>query len=389
MVSEAVKKSELSTISDSNLITVDSIVFEDSIEEIKLSLEALNKTLTGGNYDVAPSALSGGAALQISSSMKNKIKAAVRDWDRTRPLAEVIKAALPEVSDEYLDYFTNQAQDLSLKKGEPVPFRISPKASDNVQASPAQKELIEGIYPDLQKIANKKSQVLKNDAGKLVSVVPVKQPPTSTVCPARAATAYQDIAHEVFGLGDNVPVTNHFTDPNGNVLVASERPDGAKSALDPTVNYPKILEKMAKSGLGQKLLLLDAILSHRHRNLGNILVNRQGQPVMIDNTKAFSAGQYQPQRAFPDDSIWSAPIHNDVATWLATLDPRKLAQLMAKHKFDPDWIHRVLYGLRVAQNHAAHGHPFSAIIQQIAQGSAPQSAVQQAGVQNASNNSQV
>ena len=371
LAAEAHKKSESSTRADSDLVQVDSIVFEDPIEEIHAALEKLNKTLTAGNYDAAPSSLTGGAALQVTDMMKNRVKAALRDWDRTRPIAEIIKAALPEVGSDYLNYFTHQAEDLSLKKGEKLPARISEKHSDNLDASEEQKALISGLYPDLNKIASGKTQVLKNDAGKLAIMVPVKRK-IGSVCPARAATAYQDVAHEMGGLHGNVPVTNYVTDPAGNTSVVYERPEEPKMAFDPQAKFPEVMANATKSGVAQKLLLLDAILRHTHRHLGGIMVDAHGQPVFMDNSKAFSSDAgFDPRMSFTDQTLWSSPLTKGVTDWLAQLDPKKLVQIMARHKFDPEWIQKALMGLRLAQKAAPHGYHLSDIIGRIAQSQVP------------------
>jgi diguanylate cyclase (GGDEF)-like protein len=87
----------------------------------------LLKTLTAGSYDVAPSSLTGGAALQkenIGSVYKSHIVSAIKDykkpWNKKEfkkfLKARLDKAALPEVSDSFLDHFSSIAEDFSIKK---------------------------------------------------------------------------------------------------------------------------------------------------------------------------------------------------------------------------------------------------------------------------------
>ena len=91
-----------------------------------LKLKVLLKAIEAGNADCAPSSLVGGAALQKEDIKKYKgsILAAVRDyqdpWDRKKfkehLKKELSKAQLPEVSDQFLDHFTNIAETSRLKK---------------------------------------------------------------------------------------------------------------------------------------------------------------------------------------------------------------------------------------------------------------------------------
>lgn len=89
------------------------------INDIKKDLQNLKKTLTAGMGNAAPSNLVGGSALSVEGldrTTKNTLKSVLRDWDRKTPLKKVIKAALPDLSDKYVDHFADLAEDLSLKK---------------------------------------------------------------------------------------------------------------------------------------------------------------------------------------------------------------------------------------------------------------------------------
>ena len=91
-------------------------------------IKSLKKAMTAGCGDVAPSALTGGAALQ-KEDLDHKvysgtILAAARDydWDNGRKefkkylKSRLDKAQLPEVSDQFLDHFTDIAEAVKLKK---------------------------------------------------------------------------------------------------------------------------------------------------------------------------------------------------------------------------------------------------------------------------------
>ena len=93
------------------------------------SIKALNKTMTAGCGESAPSALVGGAALQkedVSRLYSTNVLAATRDydglWDRKKfknHLKKYLaKASLPEVSEPFLDHFTDIAESVKLKKSE-------------------------------------------------------------------------------------------------------------------------------------------------------------------------------------------------------------------------------------------------------------------------------
>jgi len=86
-------------------------------------LKALAKTTTAGNYDVAPSALTGGAALQVEDlgrTVRNTAKAVLRDYgwgtfDRDK-FKKFAKSKLPEMSDDFINHFTDVASDFAIRK---------------------------------------------------------------------------------------------------------------------------------------------------------------------------------------------------------------------------------------------------------------------------------
>jgi hypothetical protein len=89
-----------------------------------LKEDQLEKTLTAGSYDAAPSSLEGGAALQredISSRVKSwgvKAKRALQKWDpgSGKSFRDYLKTEVPEASQEYMDRFADLVEDLQVRK---------------------------------------------------------------------------------------------------------------------------------------------------------------------------------------------------------------------------------------------------------------------------------
>jgi diguanylate cyclase (GGDEF)-like protein len=95
-------------------------------------LGVLNKALTAGSGDIASSNKTGGAALQKEDvgRYKGTILAAIRDYDQPwsrqkfkKHLQESLsKASLPPMSEEFINHFTNVAEDVKLKKSKFDPY---------------------------------------------------------------------------------------------------------------------------------------------------------------------------------------------------------------------------------------------------------------------------
>lgn len=97
-------------------------ILDDLVENLKLL-----KSITAGSYDAAPSSLTGGAALQkesIGKKYKRHIVKAISEYKkpfnkdefRTYLKTELEKADLPPVSDSFLDYFVDMAENFQIKK---------------------------------------------------------------------------------------------------------------------------------------------------------------------------------------------------------------------------------------------------------------------------------
>lgn len=363
--------SDMSDSIDASLIEVDSVILDDMymptdpVLDLHKAIEDLNKTLEAGMGNVAPSQLTQGAALtreHISGSVKNRLKAAVRDWNRKRPLKEVIKAALPDVDEEYVNHFTHLAQELALKKSRKQDLvRIGAHHSQNKNQSEEQKKLIDGIYQDpsrkfggkdfLPGHDNYGSALTRhiNDAGQNVLV---KQPDGQN---AENSTHYYELANKFFGMGKHVPVTNHFKSPiknddgdTGNHQ-AMEIVKGAQTPL--TMDSGKVnkaIEKAHKNGELHKLMMMDHIMgadSDRHH--GNSLIHPKGHIVNIDNDTAFNYGaSIHPW--YMDDHL-GQPVHPDASKWVKGLDVKALVGHMADQGHSPDKIRNATAALKMYQ----------------------------------------
>jgi len=81
--------------------------------------ETIKKALEAGSYNTAPGNLTGGSALQVEDrSLRNRVKAAVRDWDKKTPFKKFLKHRLPEASDEFLGRFSDLVEDYTIKKAQ-------------------------------------------------------------------------------------------------------------------------------------------------------------------------------------------------------------------------------------------------------------------------------
>jgi hypothetical protein len=349
----------------------ESFMPHDPVLDLHKALEDLNKALTAGMGNVAPGQLTGGAALtkeHITGFQRNRVKAIVRDWDRKRPLKEVLKAALPEVSDDYIHHFTDLAEELALKKSKPSIklIRVGASHSPNKNQSEAQKKLMEGLYfdpkrkhggtdftPGHENYANLITKH-RNDAGQNVLV---KHPDHSKA--AENSTHYYELANDVFGMGKHVPVTNYFKHPVAGVKEidgdkASQRHhqameiiDGAKTPYTMTdEKIASVLKNANKDGSVHKMAIMDSILgADTDRNSGNTLIHPKGHLVNIDNDASFD---YDPAMK-PWYLRDSQPVHPEAVKWIKGIDPKKLAGRMMDQGHHPITIKHAVGRLMMYQ----------------------------------------
>lgn len=386
---EAIKK-YMNLDGPSNIMTadVDTMVFDDIVKsesdplgELKDAITNLRKTLTAGGYNVAPSQLTGGSALQVedkkrkinhglSDQMKERLKRAVKEWDRKRPLREAVKAVMPELSDEYIDHFTEVAEDISLKKGQPA-LRIGSHHSWNKGMNAEQRRLVEGIYLDNVKPfkghekASKYVDNYKNDAGQLILLKPEVKYDDSDHSPAVASAAYYKLASDYFGMADHVPVTNHISHsrlPGQNTQVF-ERMDGVHTPYD--MEWGETLKRGREDGTAHKMAIMDMILGgDSNRNYSNML-GKQGRIIHIDNDDSFRYDKHSQE--YPDhfhdvvnplagkteDGLGKDLLHIDAAHWLAGFDARDFIKHLGEAGINKDKAARAVKLLMVLQQEAS------------------------------------
>ena len=373
------------------LVEVDSVIFEDpethdkakAEEELHDAIVTLNKTLTAGSYGVAPDSLTGGSALQVegmvkkkpivlSREEKNKLKSAIRDWPKTRPLKEWLKAQMPEVSESYIEHFADIADQVSLRKNQqPNLVRIDESHHMHPDASPEQTKLIQGLYWDPTATLDHDPEDhtghvyhLQNDHGDKV----LAKTPSRTISnneSARNASLYHNLATDYFGLGEHVPVTTHFVHPLG---IHSE--DGSShwhatkyhgNTSSPLNNQDSHvhLQSARDSGTLHKLALMDLITGTDDRGHHNVLTEQDGKVLHIDNETAFEyhpplfTGYMEEINNMP--GIKHDSIHPEATEWLNSLSPIKLHDQMKRHGISGTAIKKSVVALSAAKDMAKRG----------------------------------
>ncbi len=167
---------------------------------------------------------------------------------------------------------------------------------------------------------------------------------------------FHNLAHEFFGLGDHVPATAHFLHPQtGESRLAVEKVDGHHIGTRPgPTTGMKIpmnpqdreqIQKLGDDGTLDKLAMMDMITGNSDRHDLNWLMGRDGKPKLIDHGHAFN-GPLEPhywemyhnmqteaggkgRKGLMD---WvNRPLHENAKSWLQSLRPEKLQQLLQEH----------------------------------------------------------
>jgi hypothetical protein len=161
--------------------------------------------------------------------------------------------------------------------------------------------------------------------------------------PAHREAAFYELAHKVFGLGDHVPVTAAFLHPgHGEPYSSQLRVDGAEHRGN---GHRDQVAEHFRSGLLDRLALMDMILGNNDRHSGNWMVTPGGIH-LIDNGLSLGGGKGTPwipdywgfggnravknSRANPFDAwAFNAP-HPSTINWISKLKSTDLANHMTR-----------------------------------------------------------
>ena len=364
-------------------VEIDSNILEDefpsdAVGQLKKALGDLNKTLTAGSYaGCAPEGMTGGAALAVEDrGLRNRARAAYRDWDRRRPLREVMKAALPEVSESYVDHLVSLAHDLYLKKGmDPNLVRIGPQHAMH-QLDNDQSKLLEGLYWDPSKTYHPGHHEfhnpiykLRNDSGD-DAFVKEDQFANADKAPHKGP-AYYRMAKDFFDMGDHVPVTAaiaHEKISGGKPMQVQQFLKDARSPLDSSADWAKAMQAGRESGSLHKLAMMDMIMGNADRHIGNVMVH-DGRVYHVDNDLSFSneVGGY-PFYVKPHgrhEGIGSDAPHIDASQWLRSLSPRKLLLMSSAHGIMRGEAAGMVGRLRALQEMDRQGHTIGQMAEKI------------------------
>jgi hypothetical protein len=295
----------------------DAIVGESLFKSLMSDFASLNKAL-------APSNMVGESANAIEDpSLHRRVREAIDLWDRKRPLRDVIKAALPEVSDEYVDYFTDVADKMSLKKSSiSTNVRLNSHHLTTPTFSPEQEDLLEGlqITPEKSPVTEHAPlfmEPIQNDENKKVVV---------SLFQNNGDSAYRDVAKDA-GLADNVPVTANFKHlrvpaPNDQHYHAMHLPDDvAGTGYDPAL-FDKAIGEARANGDLHKLMLIDLILGCP-RYYRDILL---GKTIYHVHNRPFTPGTNAYDNVVGDDLI-----HVGAKDWLNSVDAKTMAKTLNRH----------------------------------------------------------
>jgi hypothetical protein len=369
------KYMDMGADSQTRVVEIDSMILDDvekkessALKDLKLAILELRKTLTAGSYDVAPGSLTQGSALQtesvtsrsrgLSDDSKKKIKSVVLKWDKKVPLRAAIKAALPEVSDDYVDHFTKLAEEMSLKKSQRN-VKIEPHYSDNLATNDKQRHMMTGINVDAKSDDNSMFGI--NHVGDPVMIKKAKLDHDGE---AKSATAYYHLADSFFGMGDHVPVTNHFTHPEldktGKTLQVQQFLHGAD--LPFSSKFDKDLINARADGSLHKLHLMDMITGgDLDRHIGNVISNG-GKIVHIDNDDAFNYDRRSPEpdtfgnyHTLEDFDVGKDLPHIEAVKWLKALSPSLYANMAVHSGLSKDKAAEGAKRIKLLQNEANGG----------------------------------
>lgn len=199
--------------------------------------------------------------------------------------------------------------------------------------------------------------------------------------PAHREAAFYRLADGVFGLGEYVPPTTVFKHPvTGKWHSAQQKVEGEHYSRT-SMFHKESLGQMARTGLLDKLTLMDMVLGHFDRHTENGLISSDGRKLhLIDNGLAFPpktpghpeafvpmvSEYWKAANKYNDGDQWyTRPLHPDALQWVESLNPQKLAEKMDRlgvPKSERDESIRRLTALkaRVAKGNVTRGAAYYA-----------------------------
>jgi len=386
---DIVKKS-LGKSEGKHLVEVDTVILDSAFypnlnkfEALKLALVDLQKTLSAGNGNVAPAQAVSGSAL--SGTKKAKKKTVIPDEIKTKVLEiikqnlhtpkkirEIIKAALPEVADEYLDHFENLAEDLALKKGLRPLIRLT-NADSIIPLNDSQSQILNGLYvssetPDYP--TTKHIEKAKNDKG-MEALVRIDD--TIDEDKRNRALAYYDVAHNLFNMGDVVPTIVFASNPkvHGGKPMYITYKNWDASPIESKERAEKMKEEAKKNGLWHKILLMDTILGMDRDGITDTMIGADNTPRLIDNHKAFDYSSITPSgiARFSSSNPLNEPPENilpyNVEKWLESIDGQKLVQILKKYTISQEAIAKAFARLRLLQHLLQEKKPINYLLNKL------------------------
>lgn len=147
--------------------------FEESVSKSEgfvaewAGFDEIQKAMTAGSYNQAPGSLHGGAALSKESVdtglTKNRLRAAVRDWDRKAGLREHLTKTLADVNPEFLQKFVDVLEDKILAKAGELHAGLA-------------KTFLKGGMEEVMKAATMATAIVNRPAAQTAAPAPVKTP---------------------------------------------------------------------------------------------------------------------------------------------------------------------------------------------------------------------
>ena len=332
-------------------VEVDDVIFSDTVkteaplDTIKSAIIALQKTLTAGNYNSAPSTLTQGSALQIehiqgkktqglNENRRKKLSEILSKWNGKTPLRSILKAALPDVSDDYLEHFEQVANDIKLKKTEGVTAHLLNPNASFLQDSLAIASSEAVPFIAANKDVLNKFKTIPGKKGKFLFKHPVHGTVMLKVADSddkkqkfEDAVKYHEILKNFFMIPDASPNTTFIKHPLllNNIVLSSDCNNHSHAGSE---DFQQALQKSRQTGKLQQIAMADLILGHPPRTWLDISGNG-GEITHINNGPLF---QYHKTSANPSDYYYDndhSGLGDDmcippVKDWLNQLDSHNL-----------------------------------------------------------------